>query len=46
LGLPIAKQIVEEHGGLIHVVSKPSEGTTFNIVLPMTPHKTDLPSTY
>ncbi len=35
LGLPIAKQIVEEHGGVIHVASRPSAGTTFKILLPM-----------
>ncbi len=35
LGLAIAKQIAEEHGGLIHVSSEPSKGTTFRIFLPL-----------
>lgn len=35
LGLTIAKQIVEEHGGLIHVSSEPQKGTTFSIFLPL-----------
>jgi len=42
LGLVIAKQIIEEHGGLIHVDSKPSKGTTFTMFLPLTQHTTDI----
>jgi signal transduction histidine kinase len=34
LGLPIAKKIVEEHGGTIRVVSEPGKGTTVLIELP------------
>ncbi|MCX6569631.1 MAG: ATP-binding protein, partial [Candidatus Aminicenantes bacterium] len=34
LGLPIAKKIVEEHGGAIRVVSGPGQGTTVVIDLP------------
>ena len=34
LGLPIAKQIVERHGGTIEVDSVEGEGTTFRIRLP------------
>lgn len=34
LGLPIAKAIVEAHGGSIEVVSRPGEGTTFSFTLP------------
>jgi len=34
LGLPLAKQFVEAHGGTIDLVSKPGEGTTVTIRLP------------
>ena len=34
LGLPIAKEIVEHHGGRITVQSQHQEGTTFTITLP------------
>ncbi|MBN2069941.1 MAG: hypothetical protein JW814_00680 [Candidatus Krumholzibacteriota bacterium] len=34
LGLPIVFRIVEEHGGIISVKSRPGEGTTFSIKLP------------
>lgn len=37
LGLAITKSIVEFHGGSIHVKSKPGEGTTFIVQLPMQP---------
>ena len=36
LGLPLAKQFVEAHGGAIDLVSKPGEGTTVTIRLPRT----------
>ena len=35
LGLPIAQRIVEEHGGEIRVESRPGEGTTFTVLLPV-----------
>jgi signal transduction histidine kinase len=34
LGLPIAKKIVEEHGGTIRIASEPGKGTTVVIELP------------
>jgi signal transduction histidine kinase len=34
LGLPIAKKIIEEHGGTIRVASEPGRGTTVTIELP------------
>lgn len=40
LGLNICKQIVEQHGGKIHLESKVKEGTKFHIVLPVKPKQT------
>jgi signal transduction histidine kinase len=39
LGLAIAHQIVEQHGGLIRVASKPGVGTRFLIALPIRERK-------
>jgi len=36
LGLAIAKQVVQAHGGDIEVHSKPGEGSTFMVKLPLT----------
>ncbi|MEN8148535.1 MAG: ATP-binding protein [Planctomycetota bacterium] len=37
LGLPIARKIVEAHGGQIDLISTPEEGTTVRIRLPAAP---------
>ena len=37
LGLPLAQQIIAEHGGRITCQTAPNRGTTFNIELPLTP---------
>jgi two-component system sensor kinase FixL len=34
LGLPIARRVVESHGGNIHIEVPPSGGTVFTVVLP------------
>ena len=34
LGLAVCRKIIEEHGGMIHVSSRPGEGTEFHISLP------------
>jgi len=35
LGLSVCKKVVEQHGGEIRVQSKPNQGTTFSIFLPV-----------
>lgn len=35
LGMPVIKQIVEEHGGIILVESQPGEGTSVNLRFPV-----------
>jgi len=34
LGLPIARKVIEDHGGSIRLASAPGEGTTVTIELP------------
>ena len=34
LGLPLVKQIVQQHGGGVHLESEPSKGSTFTLQLP------------
>ncbi len=41
LGLSIVKHIVTLHRGTIHVASRPFQGTTFTITLPLTDHSPD-----
>lgn len=35
LGLPIARWIIEQHGGAIHIDSTPGQGTTVTVSLPL-----------
>jgi signal transduction histidine kinase len=37
LGLFVANQVVEQHGGRIEVQSQPGQGTTFRIIVPRSP---------
>ncbi len=37
LGLYIAREIIEAHGGTIHLASEPGAGTSFTVELPRTP---------
>jgi two-component system sensor histidine kinase AtoS len=37
LGLALTHKIIEDHGGIIDFASAPGAGTTFRIVLPLTP---------
>ncbi len=39
LGLAIAQKIIEGHDGVIRIASKPSEGTTVTLVLPLSPEE-------
>jgi len=41
LGLSTTYGIVEEHGGEIHVASKPGRGTTFKLHFPLAPSEED-----
>lgn len=34
LGLPLAKQLIELHGGRLHIESEPGIGTTVSVILP------------
>ena len=35
LGLTVTRKVIEQHGGRIRVESRPGEGTTFTLVLPL-----------
>jgi two-component system cell cycle sensor histidine kinase PleC len=34
LGLPIARALIERHGGMLHIASRPGSGTTVSVMLP------------
>ena len=34
LGMPIAKQVIDQHGGRIEIETEVGRGTTFNVFLP------------
>ena len=44
LGLPICDRIVKSHGGKINVDSRPGQGTTFKIYLPLIPPAAAVPA--
>lgn len=43
LGLLIVKQIVEKHGGSSNISSTPQKGTTFDMFIPVTAEKEEIP---
>lgn len=45
LGLYLAKEFVESHGGTIKFTSKPKKGSTFMFSLPIVPDNNKIPST-
>ena len=42
-GLAVCRRITERHGGLITAMSKPGEGSTFTVVLPLYQPKVEEP---
>src|SRR6185436_2396122 len=44
LGLPLVRHIMEAHGGWIEVESNPGRGSTFTLVLPITPESAPTPA--
>ena len=41
LGMPYAKKIIEQHGGAISCNSRPAEGTTIRVELPVSEREVD-----
>jgi signal transduction histidine kinase len=41
LGLFVANQVVEQHGGNIRVRAQPGRGTTFRVIVPRSPAVAD-----
>lgn len=44
LGLPVAKRIIDEHGGSLEMLSSPENGTTARVLLPPAPAVPTLPT--
>jgi signal transduction histidine kinase len=42
LGLAVTRKVIEDHGGDIFVESTVGEGTTFNILLPLTDESSEI----
>lgn len=43
LGLPTTKRLIEEHGGMIHVVSQAGQGTDFVVTIPKFSRESEAP---
>ncbi|NCO51122.1 MAG: HAMP domain-containing protein [Deltaproteobacteria bacterium] len=44
LGLPICRQLMENHGGQLHIESEPGQGTTIILLLPLRQERSGLPT--
>jgi len=44
LGLAIARQVAEVHGGTLTVTSEPGKGSTFHLTLPLSSKRENSPT--